>query len=215
MVKNPPSNAGLIPHVTGQLSLQVLSLHNGACVLCHFSHVYLFVTLWTVAQQAPLSMYYLGKNTAVCYHFLLQRFWSRDQPRCFMSPALAGMSLGGPIKETHRAATIEAHTLQWKGHTPQMKAQLSQKKNKKNDVCYTVSYPPNYQRIKELQRTGKASVIGLKNLYPDIERLWNYIWYEWLKIVFKYQRAVDLDAQNTVENLAFSEWTKIHHILVF
>ena len=102
-----------------------------------------------------------------------------------MSPALAGMSLGAPIKETHGAATIEAHTLQWKGHTPQMKAQLSQKKNKKNDVCYTVSHPPNYQRIRELQRTGRTSVIGLKNLHPDIERLWNYIWYEWLKIVFQ------------------------------
>ena len=26
------------------------------CVLSHFSHVQLFVTLWTVAHQAPLSM---------------------------------------------------------------------------------------------------------------------------------------------------------------
>ena len=26
------------------------------CVLTHFSHVQLFVTLWTVACQAPLSM---------------------------------------------------------------------------------------------------------------------------------------------------------------
>ena len=27
-----------------------------ACMLSHFSHVRLFVTLWTVACQAPLSM---------------------------------------------------------------------------------------------------------------------------------------------------------------
>ena len=27
-----------------------------ACVLSHFSHVQLFVTLWTTAHQAPLSM---------------------------------------------------------------------------------------------------------------------------------------------------------------
>ena len=27
-----------------------------ACILSHFSHIRLFVTLWTVAQQAPLSM---------------------------------------------------------------------------------------------------------------------------------------------------------------
>ena len=26
------------------------------CMLSHFSHVQLFVTLWTVARQAPLSM---------------------------------------------------------------------------------------------------------------------------------------------------------------
>ena len=27
-----------------------------ACVLCHFSYVQIFVTLWTVALQAPLSI---------------------------------------------------------------------------------------------------------------------------------------------------------------
>ena len=27
-----------------------------ACVLSHFSHIQLFVTLWTVARQAPLYM---------------------------------------------------------------------------------------------------------------------------------------------------------------
>ena len=106
-----------------------------------------------------------------------------------MSPALAGMSLGAPIKETHVAATKEAHALQWRGHTPQMKAQLSQKKNKKNDVCYTVSYPPNYQRIKELQGIGTTSIIGLKNLYPQRERLWNYMLCESLKTMFQVSEA--------------------------
>ena len=95
----------------------------------------------------------------------------------FMSSALAGMSLGAPIKETHGAATREAHTLQWRGHTPQMQAQLSQNKNKNNDVCYTEYYPPNYQRIKELQRIGKTSIMRFKNLYPYIERPeLNVIW---------------------------------------
>ena len=37
-----------------------------------FSHVQLFVTLWTVAHQAPLSMDSPGKNTGVGYHALLQ-----------------------------------------------------------------------------------------------------------------------------------------------
>ena len=40
--------------------------------LSHFSRVWLFVTLWTVAQQAPLSMGFSGKNTGVDCHFLLQ-----------------------------------------------------------------------------------------------------------------------------------------------
>ena len=36
-----------------------------ACVLSHFSSVWLCVILWTVACQAPLSMGFLGKNTGV------------------------------------------------------------------------------------------------------------------------------------------------------
>ena len=33
-----------------------LDLTKPACVLSHFGHVQLFMTLWTVAFQAPLSM---------------------------------------------------------------------------------------------------------------------------------------------------------------
>ena len=36
------------------------------------SHVRLFVTLWTVARQAPLSMGFPSKNSGVGGHFLLQ-----------------------------------------------------------------------------------------------------------------------------------------------
>ena len=36
------------------------------------SHVQLFVTLWTVALQAPLSMGFSRKNTEVGCHALLQ-----------------------------------------------------------------------------------------------------------------------------------------------
>ena len=36
------------------------------------SHVQLFVTQWTVAHQAPLSMESLGKDTGVGCHFLLE-----------------------------------------------------------------------------------------------------------------------------------------------
>ena len=34
--------------------------------------VWLLATLWTVTNQAPLSMRFPGKNTGVCCHFLLQ-----------------------------------------------------------------------------------------------------------------------------------------------
>ena len=63
-----------------------------ACVLSHFSHVRLFVTLWTVARQAPLTM-----------GFSRQEYWSElpcpppgdlphpgIEPMSFTSPALAG-----------------------------------------------------------------------------------------------------------------------------
>ena len=36
------------------------------------SGVQLFVTLWTVAHQAPCPQNFPGKNTGVGYHFLLQ-----------------------------------------------------------------------------------------------------------------------------------------------
>ena len=63
------------------------------CVLSHFSCIQLFVTLWTVACQAPLSM-----------GFSRQEYWDRlpspppgdlpgpgIKPESLMSPALAGV----------------------------------------------------------------------------------------------------------------------------
>ena len=43
-----------------------------ACVLSSFSHVKLFVTLWAVSHQDPLSIDSPGKNIGVGCHFLLQ-----------------------------------------------------------------------------------------------------------------------------------------------
>ena len=39
------------------------------------SHVRSFATLWTVAQQAPQSMGFSGKNTGMGYHALLQEIF--------------------------------------------------------------------------------------------------------------------------------------------
>ena len=63
------------------------------CMLSHFSCVQLFVALWTIVHQAPLSMV-----------FSKQEYWSgllftppgdlpntEIEPACPMSPALAGV----------------------------------------------------------------------------------------------------------------------------
>ena len=61
------------------------------CVLSHFSRVWLFATLWTVAHQAPLSMgfsrqeYWSGLPCLLQGIFLTQG----SNPR-LISPALAG-----------------------------------------------------------------------------------------------------------------------------
>ena len=76
------------------------------CVLSHFSHVWLFVTLWTIAHQAPLST-----------GFSRQEYWSglpfpspRDLPNPGIEPAsLASLPLAGrffatsAIWETHKS----------------------------------------------------------------------------------------------------------------
>ena len=54
------------------LNLRVTALF---CMLNHFSCVQFFVTPWAVANQAPLPWNSPGKNTAVGYHFLLQRIF--------------------------------------------------------------------------------------------------------------------------------------------
>ena len=46
-------------------SLAVSTSCMGSCMLSHYCHVQLFVTLWTIACQAPLSM-----------GFSRQEYWS-------------------------------------------------------------------------------------------------------------------------------------------
>ena len=60
-----------------------------ACVLSHFSCVQLFVTLWTGACQAPLSMEFPSKNTGVgCQSF--------PSPGDLPNPEIEPMSLVSP-----------------------------------------------------------------------------------------------------------------------
>ena len=57
-----------------------------ACVLRHFSSVWLFATLWTVACQAPVSM---GSSMQEDWSGLPVPSQHRDQTLVSMSPALA------------------------------------------------------------------------------------------------------------------------------
>ena len=79
-------------HLCLHSQVGVLSNVSNACMLIHFSCVRLFVTLWTVAHQVPLSM-----------GFFRQEYWSGlpysplgdlpdpgIEPGSLISPALAG-----------------------------------------------------------------------------------------------------------------------------
>ena len=85
-------------------------------ILSHFSRVRLFVTLWTIARQVPLSMDSPGKNTGVGCHILSYSrglSWPRDWSLVSLSPALAGRFFT-------TTATWDVHLLNpslWLGHT--------------------------------------------------------------------------------------------------
>ena len=66
-----------------------------ACVLSHFSHIQLCVTLWTLALQAPQSMRILQSRILkwVATPSSGGSSQPRDQTYVSMSPALAGGSL--------------------------------------------------------------------------------------------------------------------------
>ena len=75
------------------------------CVWAHLlNHIWLFVTLWTVAHRAPLSMEVSGKNTGMGCRFLLQRIFPtwRSNPRFLSLPhwqadSLPLCLLGSPV----------------------------------------------------------------------------------------------------------------------
>ena len=52
--------------------LRAINTSHGCMHACILSCVQLFVTPWTAAHQAPLSMGFSCKNTDMGFHFLLQ-----------------------------------------------------------------------------------------------------------------------------------------------
>ena len=57
----------------------------GACVLSHFSHVWLFATLWTVARQAPLVHGILQARILECVAISYSKgsSWPKDWTHAF------------------------------------------------------------------------------------------------------------------------------------
>ena len=69
------------------------------CVLSHFSYVQLFVTPWTVANQAPLSMGFSSKDTGVGCHSLLQGIFPTQGSKLHLLHwQVSSLSLGPPGK---------------------------------------------------------------------------------------------------------------------
>ena len=66
--ESPALQADSLPSEPSGKPIYSISL----CMLSHFYHARLFVTLWTVARQAPLSMEFFRQDTGVSCHFLLQ-----------------------------------------------------------------------------------------------------------------------------------------------
>ena len=66
-----------------------------ACILSHFSHVQVLVTLWTVALQAPLSM-----------GFSRQEYWS-----AFPCPPPGDLRIPGIEPMSHAAPALQADCL--------------------------------------------------------------------------------------------------------
>ena len=74
-----------------------LNNHMHACMLSCFSCVWLFVTLWTVAHPAPLSMGFSRKNTGMGFQGFLQEIFltqeSNPQFLCLLHWQAGSISL--------------------------------------------------------------------------------------------------------------------------
>ena len=86
-------------------------------MLCRFSHVvWLFVTPWTVAPQAPLSMDSPGKNTGVGCHALLSPGHLPNpgiKPESSAAPASQGDSLPLSYWLAHTHANWQLNQKSW------------------------------------------------------------------------------------------------------
>ena len=78
------------------------------CMLSHFSCVQLFVTTWTAARQAPLSMEFSGQD-----------YWSglpRPPPGDLPNPGIKPVSLTSPALAAGFLTTSATREAQWTSH---------------------------------------------------------------------------------------------------
>ena len=105
----PVTTSTILPKVTdypSNIGAYFSCFYTFMCVLSGFSRVQLFVTLWTLAHQAPLSK-----------GFSRQDYWSGfpcPPPRDLPDPGIESMSLASPVLAGRFFTTIttwEAQTL--------------------------------------------------------------------------------------------------------
>jgi len=108
------------------------------CMLSHFSHVWLFVNLWTIAHQAPLSM-----------EFSRQEYWSGlpcPPPGDLPDPGMEPTSLISPTLEGRfftTSATWEALNYGWQDtKTPQSPTATSEAFETKAGTCTCPLHTP-------------------------------------------------------------------------
>ena len=84
-----------------------------ACVLSCFSHVQLFVTLWTVAHQAPLSMGFSRQEYGVGCHSLRQGiFPHQESSPCLSSVLTCRLFTTSTTRETPHVASVQFSSVQ-------------------------------------------------------------------------------------------------------
>ena len=84
-------------------------------MLSHSSHVQLFMTLWTIACQAPLSMGFSRQEYWVCCWALLQIFPTQGLNSWLISPALENgfFSTSSTGKPNQSLSPVNSNSLLW------------------------------------------------------------------------------------------------------
>ena len=111
-----------LTYMVNKLTTKEPRIYSGErlCVLSHFTCVPLFVILWVVAHQDPLSLGFSGKNTGMGCHALLQRIFLTQE----VNPSLLHLlhcrwvlyllsPWGSPFSKNGARKTGQPQTQEW------------------------------------------------------------------------------------------------------